>query len=122
MYWANRPATSGPSPSPVRLATEATTAARRRSARGCGSASAAVTVPVANPAASPLNTRATISSPIEVADRKTVVLTAAAAIAMTSTLLRHWAPASERYAQPGRTAAITVVLRDATSALDKCIA
>ena len=66
----------------------ATTAAAWRSPRGWSSASAAVAVPVANPAARPLTIRATISTPIPEATRNSAVLTAAQPTAIASSFLR----------------------------------
>ena len=66
----------------------ATIAAARRSPCGWSSANAAVAVPVANPAARPLTTRATMSIPMPEAARNSAVLTAAQPTATASTFLR----------------------------------
>ena len=79
------------------LAPDATTAAARWSPRGWSSASAAEAVPVAKPAAAPLTTRATMSSPMPEAARNSPVLTAAQITAVTSTVLRPtWSLRSPR--------------------------
>src|ERR1039457_6183028 len=100
MYAAKNPAIRGPRPSPVMLVPVATTAAAWRSPRGWNSASAAVAVPVANPAARPLTIRATMSSPMPGAARNSPVLTAAHTTAIASTFLRPIAHHGDRQHLP----------------------
>jgi hypothetical protein len=87
-YWANSPATRGPSPRPPMFAAVATSDARRLAEAGISSVSVAVAVPVIRPADSPDTIRAAMSAPTSGARMNTTVLSALAARATAMTGLR----------------------------------
>ena len=120
-YCANRPAMSGPRPSPPVLATVATMDARRGFADPNMSVSAAVAVPVIRPAEKPDRTRPKKSHPTAVAMMNTTVLRALNARAAPSTGLRPtWSDACPAKTRAASTPAAYAVKISVITSEEKC--